>query len=50
VDHNKLWKILKEIGVPDHLTFLLARLYVGQKVAVRIRHGTTERFKTGKGE
>ena len=50
VDHNKLWKTLKEIGVPDHLTFLLASLYVGQKVAVRIRHGTTERFKTGKGE
>ena len=49
VDHNKLWKILKEIGVPDHLTFLLARLYVGQKVAVRIRHGTTERFKIGTG-
>ena len=47
-DHNKLWKILKEMGVPDHLTCLLKSLYVGQKVAVRIRHGTTERFKTGK--
>ena len=50
VDHNKLWKILKEMGVPDHLTCLLTRLYVGQKAAVRIRHGTTERFKIGKRE
>ena len=48
VDHNKLWKILKEMGVPDHLTCLLRSLYVGQKLAVRIRHGKTERFKTGK--
>ena len=48
VDHNKLWKILKEIGVSDHLTCLLKSLYVGQKVAVRIIHGITERFKTGK--
>ena len=47
-DHHKLWKILKEMGVPDHLTCLLKWLYVGQKVAVRIRHRTTERFKTGK--
>ena len=47
-DHNKLWKILKEMGVPDHLTCLLKSLYVGQKVAVRIIHGITERFKTGK--
>ena len=49
VDHNKLWKILKEMGVPDHLLFLLTSLYVGQKAAVRIRHGITERFKVGKG-
>ena len=48
VDQNKLWKILKEMGVPDHLTCLLKSLYVAQKAAVRIRHGTTERFKTGK--
>ena len=47
-DHNKLWKILKEMGVPDHLTCLLKSLYVGQKLAVRIRHGKTERFKIGK--
>ena len=50
VEHNKLWKIFKEMGVPDHLTFLLTSLYVGQKVEVRIRQGTTERFKIGKGE
>ena len=48
VDHNKLWKILKEMGVPDHLTCLLKSLYLGQKAAIRIRHGTTETFKTGK--
>ena len=48
VDHNKLWKSLKEMGVPYHLMFLLTSLYVGQKAAVRIRHGKTERFKTGK--
>ena len=50
VDHNKLWKILKDMGVPDHLTCLLKSLYVGQKVRVRIRHRTTESFKTGKEE
>ena len=50
VDHTKLWKILKGMGVPDHLTFLLTSLCVGQKAAVRIRQGTTERFKIGKGE
>jgi len=49
VDHNKLWKILKEMGVPDRLTFLLTSLHVGQKAAIRIRHGTTERFKIGTG-
>ena len=50
VDHNKLWKILKETGVSDHLTCLLNRLYVAQNAAVRIRHETTERLKIGKGE
>ena len=50
VDHNKLWKILKETGVSDHLTCLLNRLYVAQNAAVRIRHETTERLKVGKGE
>ena len=42
------WKILKEMGVPDHLTCLLKSLYLGQNSTVRIRHRTTERFKTGK--
>ena len=41
VDHSKLWKILKETGIPDHLTCLLRNLYAGQKVTARIRHGTT---------
>ena len=49
VDNNKMWEILKEMGVPDHLTFLLTSLYVGQKAAIRFRHGTTERFKIGTG-
>ena len=48
VNHNKLWKILKEMGVPDHLTFLLTSLYVGQKAAVRIRHGQLKDLKLGK--
>ena len=48
VDHNKLWKILKEIGIPDHLTFLLRNLYAGQEAAVRTRHGTTDWFQIGK--
>ena len=47
VDHNKLWKTLKEMGVPDHLIFLLTSLYVGQKAAVRIRHGTLKDLKLG---
>ena len=47
VDHNKLWKILKEMGIPDHLTCLLRNLYVGQKATVRIRHGTMNWFKIG---
>ena len=42
VDHNKLWKILKEMGIPDHLTCLLRNLYAGQEVTVRTRHETTD--------
>ena len=49
VDHNKLWKILKEMGIPDHLTCLLKNLYVGQEVTVRTGHGTTDWFQIGKG-
>ena len=49
VDHNKLWKILKEIGIPDHLTCLLRNLYAGQEAIVRTGHGTTDWFQTGKG-
>ena len=49
VDHKKLWKILKEMGIPDHLTCLLRNLYPGQEAAVRTRHGTTDWFQTGKG-
>ena len=49
VDHNKLWKILKEMGIPDHLTFLLKNLYAGQEATVRTGHGTTDWFQTGKG-
>ena len=49
VDHNKLWKILKEMGIPDHLTCLLRNLYAGQEATVRTGHGTTEGFKIGKG-
>ena len=49
VDHNKLWKILKEMGIPDHLTCLLRNLYAGQEATVRTGHGTTERFQIGKG-
>ena len=48
VDHNKLWKILKEMGIPDHLTCLLRNLYAGQEATVRTRHGTTEWFQIGK--
>ena len=44
VDHNKLWKILKEMGIPDHLTYLLRNLYVGQEATVRTGHGTTDCF------
>ena len=49
VDHNKLWKILKEVGIPDHLTCLLRNLYAGQEATVRIGHGTTDWFQIGKG-
>ena len=49
VDHNKLWKILKEMGIPDHLTCLLRNLYTGQEVTVRTGHRTTDWFQIGKG-
>ena len=49
VDHNKLWKILKEMGIPDHLTCLLRNLYPGTEAAVRAGHGTTNWFQIGKG-
>ena len=49
VDHNKLWKILQEVGIPEHLTSLLRNLYGGQEETVRIGHGTTEWFQFGKG-
>ena len=49
VDHNKLWKILKEMGIPDHLTCLLRNLYASQEATVRTGHGTTDLFKIGKG-
>ena len=45
VDHNKLWKILQVMGIPDHLTFLLRNLYAGQEAAVRIGHGTIDWFQ-----
>ena len=48
VDHNKLWKILKEMGIPDHLTCLLRNLYAGQEATVRIGHGKTDWFQIGK--
>ena len=49
VDHNKLWKILKEMGIPDHLTCLLRNLYAVQEAIVRTGHGSTDWFQTGKG-
>src|SRR5574337_1195461 len=49
VDHNKLWKILKEMGIPDHLICLLRNLYAGQDTTVRTGHGTTDWFRIGKG-
>ena len=48
-DHNKLWKILKEMGMPDHLTRLLRNLYAGQEATIRTGHGTTDWFQIGKG-
>ena len=48
VDHNKLWKILKEVGIPDHVTCLLRNLYAGQEATVRTGHGTTDWFQIGK--
>ena len=49
VDHNKLWKILKEMGIPDHLTYLLRNLYASQEATMRTVHGTTHWFQNGKG-
>ena len=49
VDHNKLWKILKEMEIPDHLICLLRNLYAGQEATVRTGHGTTDWFQIGKG-
>ena len=49
MDHNKLWKILQEMGIPDHITFLLRNLYAGQEATVRTGHGTTDWFQIGKG-
>ena len=48
VDHNKLWRFLREMGIPDHLTFLLRNLYAGQEVTFRSGHGTIECFQIGK--
>ena len=49
VDHNKLWKILQEMGIPDHFTCLLRNLYAGQEATIRTGHGTTDWFQIGKG-
>ena len=49
VDHDRLWKIIKEMGIPDHLTCLLRNIYAGQEVTVRTRHGTMDWFKIWKG-
>ena len=49
VDHNKMWRILKEMGIPDHLTCLLRNLYAGQELTMRTGHGTTDWFQIGKG-
>ena len=50
VDHNKLWKIMKEMGISDHLSCLLRKLYVGQETTGTTGHGTMNQFKIGKGE
>jgi len=49
VDHHKLWQILQEMGIPDHLTYFLRNLYKGQEATVRAAHGTTDWFQRGKG-
>ena len=49
MDHNKLWKILKEMGIPEHLTYLLRNLYTDQEATVRTGHGTPDWFQIGKG-
>ena len=49
MDHKKMWKILREMGIPDHLTSLLRKLYAGQEAKVRTGHGTTDWFQIGKG-
>ena len=49
VDHNKLWKILQEMGIPGHLTCLLRNLYAGQEATIRTGHGTTDWFQIGEG-
>ena len=49
VDHSKLWQVLKEMGVPDHLIYLLRNLYMEQEATVRTEYGTTDWFKIGKG-
>ena len=49
VDHNELWKIFKEMGIPDHLTCLLTNIYAGQETTVKTGYRTTDRFKSGKG-
>ena len=49
VNHNKLWKIMREMGIPDHLTCLFRNLYAGQEATVKTRHGTTDWFQIGKG-
>ena len=49
VDHNKLWKILQEMGIPEHLTYLLRNLYAGQEATVSTGHATTDWFQIGKG-
>ena len=49
MDHNKLWKILKEMGIPDQLTCLLRNLYAGQEATLKTGHGTTDWFQIGKG-
>ena len=48
MDYNKLWKILEQMGIPDHLTCLLRNLYAAQEARVRTKHGTTDQFKMGK--